>query len=367
MKISRYTDEQILLLKGFGILFIVLHNFFHNIPPVLGENEFYFNSQLINNYLSSLQQYPKEAVRYFFSVWGHYGVQIFIFISAYRLSLAYDAKHGTYKTLVKDRFKTLYVSFVICVFVYVLLGVLKSAIVDEQVLYWDSILWKLLLISNFVPGEAIKPVGPWWFIPFIFQFYLFFPIIHNAAKKHTNLVLLGLSSASLVFECFFIDKFDAINYTFIGHLPLICCGIWLSKKPDLTLKPWLILLAIAVFIGGHFNFYLWLVIDLAVVVIAISFFELCINKLSPGFIGIKLISFFGFISLHLFLVNGFLRSPFHNVAIDIDHWWGYIIMALVSLIFSTLFAYALMHLDKWVRVIFNSIINKTKARSPGST
>ncbi len=362
MKISRYTDGQILLLKGLGILFIVLHNFFHNIPPVLGENEFYFNSQLFGNYIYSLQQSPSEIIRYFFSIWGHYGVQIFIFISAYRLSLAYDAKHGTYKTLIKNRFKTLYVSFVICVFVYVLLGVLKSAIVDEQVLYWDSILWKLLLISNFIPGEAIKPVGPWWFIPFIFQFYLFFPIVHSGVKKFGNPLLIALSIAGLALEWSLVDKFDSINFTFLGHLPLICCGIWLSKKPSFTLKPWLILFAVAVFIGGHFSFYLWLVIDLAVIVIAIYFFELCINKLPQHFIGVKLLSLFGFISLHLFLVNGFLRSPFHNVAIGIDHWWGAVIMAIISLIFSTIFAFALMYLDKGVRTLFHLIINKAKDR-----
>ncbi len=361
MKISRYTDEQILLLKGVGILFIALHNFFHNIPPVLGENEFYFNSQLINNYFYSLQQYPAEVVRYLFSIWGHYGVQIFIFISAYKLSMFFDANDRAHKTLIKNRFKTLYISFVICVAVYVLLGLLKSTVVDEQVLHWDSILWKLLLISNFIPGEAIKPVGPWWFIPFIFQFYLFFPIIHSAANKFGKPLLVALSIAGLVLEWSLVGRFDSINFTFLGHLPLICCGIWLSTKPSFTLKPWLLILAVAIFIGGQFNYYLWLVIDLAVITIAICFFELCINRLKPNFIGIKLISFFGFISLHLFLVNGFLRSPFHNLAINIDTWWGTIVMALASLIFSTVFAFALMHFDKWVRIIFQFIINKTKA------
>ncbi len=67
-------------------------------------------------------------------------MQIFIFISAYKLSIFFDANDRAHKTLIKNRFKTLYVSFVICVVVYVLLGVLKSAIVDEQILYWDSIL-----------------------------------------------------------------------------------------------------------------------------------------------------------------------------------------------------------------------------------
>lgn len=355
MKISRYTKEHATLLKGVAILLIVLHNFFHNIPPVLGENEFHFNSQLIYKYLSSLQHSPREIIRLIFSIWGHYGVGIFIFLSAYGLSISYEQRNDSYNKFIKIRFKKLYVSFLICLAAYISLGLLKSVAVNEQVLYWDSMLWKLLLISNLIPGEALMPVGPWWFIPFIFQFYFVFPLIHKIFKKYGHFALLALSITGLLLEWFFINDFSYINYTFLGHLPLICFGIWFANKPSLTIKPWLILLSIAIFIAGNLNFYFWSITDLAIIIIFMAFYELTLKKLRPSIFIIKILSFYGGISLHLFLVNGFLRSPFHSLSMKFDQWWVTIIMAIASLIFSTIFALILGRLDSWIRDKYTSI------------
>lgn len=38
-------------------------------------------------------------------------------------------------------------------------------------------------ISNILPGFGLPPVGPWWFIPFIMQFYAIWPMLRRLTNK----------------------------------------------------------------------------------------------------------------------------------------------------------------------------------------
>ena len=342
---SKLTIEQVNLVKGFAILLIVVHNFMHNLPPMFGQNEFNFSPLLVENYAQWLSVSPEYILTGFFSVWGHYGVELFIFVSAYGLTLSYK-QGSSFSLFLKKQFFKVYIPFVICVAVYISLGLLKQHFVAEQVLYWDSILWKLLLISNFIPGEAISPVGPWWFIPFIFQFYLIFPLIIFAYRKLGTVIFFIVAFLGYIFEA--SNIWGYINYSPLGHLPLICLGMYLSTKKSVSIPYWLIALAIAAFTMGHFNFYFWLISDLAVTLILFICLKLLFNQQATS-LSVKLFAALGGISLHLFLVNGFLRSPFHQIALHFNSWWGDILSALLSLIFSLLFAYSLKWLEGYIR------------------
>ena len=193
MYVGQITRESANLYRGVGILLIVLHNFFHNVPPVTGENEFLFQLAATDRFVAAMLASPTEWVKAVFSYLGHYGVQLFIFLSAYGLTRRYAGVPLSYRQFLRSRFFKIYLSFVICVAVYVVLGLFKSAfLTDEKVLYWDSLLWKLLLVSNFIPGQSLMPVGPWWFMPFIFQFYLVYPLLLRASQHLGAVFLLML-------------------------------------------------------------------------------------------------------------------------------------------------------------------------------
>ncbi|HEY3707185.1 MAG TPA: hypothetical protein VGL22_19145, partial [Terracidiphilus sp.] len=72
------------VLKGLAILAIVFHNFFHLISPVR-QNEFVFHPGLFAVFLQTVRQ-PSLAIQAFFSFFGHFGVAVFIFLSAYGLT-----------------------------------------------------------------------------------------------------------------------------------------------------------------------------------------------------------------------------------------------------------------------------------------
>lgn len=354
MNIDNINKETANLYKGVGILLIVLHNFFHNLPPEIGQNEFVFQQAVTDRFIETLAGSPTEWVRAVFSYLGHYGVQLFIFLSAYGLTRRYAGAPLSYRQFLRTRFAKIYLSFVICVAVYIVLGLIKSAYLpDEKVLYWDSLLWKLLLISNVIPGQALMPVGPWWFMPFIFQFYLVYPLLLMATLRFGVIFLLVLAVASLALEWAYhpvlVRQGFNLNYLFVGHLPVLCAGIYFAMKPLARIPYLAAVVALPVFIWGCYNPKVWLVADLSMTIMQLVVLDWFFRKLQVTGLACRVIGFFGLISFHLFMVNGFLRTPFHLLALSMDEWWFTIISALMSLLFSTACALALMKLDNKVR------------------
>ncbi|QTA79112.1 Acyltransferase [Desulfonema limicola] len=352
VEIKTISKEYTQLYKGIGILLIVLHNFFHNIPPVIGENEFIFSLSFSLKYYDLLIQSPGEFIRIFFSFWGHYGVQLFVFLSAYGLGRHYAYQKLSFRPFILKRLNKIYLSFLICVCLYIVLGILKSIFTTEKVLYWDSILWKVLLISNFLPGQASKPVGAWWFIPFIFQFYLFFPIIFSLFKKFGSQSLLWIGFSSLFIEWrlnpYLINMDINLNYMVFGHLTVFCFGLFLSAN-TLKASNSLLISAFLIFAVGHFSSTIWLISDLSVTILLIVIFYIFFSHLTKTSFLYRLIQFYGIISFPLFMVNGFLRSPFHDMAVKYNNFFSTIIFGLLSLLFSTLFAVFLSKVDETLR------------------
>ena len=72
--------------KGLAILIIIFHNFFHLLNPGIGENEQGFDIQRAERFWHIVTNQTEYFVQALFSFWGHYGVQIFLFLSAYGLT-----------------------------------------------------------------------------------------------------------------------------------------------------------------------------------------------------------------------------------------------------------------------------------------
>ena len=357
IQIDSFSIAQTEILKGIGILIIVLHNFFHNLTPDIRENQFTFSADTFPKFYLTLLDNPFELLRAVFSYFGHYGVQIFIFFSAYGLTRKYLNKNIQLSSFLGRRLGKIYASFLICVTVYILLGIAKEMYIStEQVLYWDSLLWKVLLISNFIPNQAFMPVGPWWFMPFIFQVYLFYPLILWMYKRYGDRFLIIISLASILAELslnpYLLRNGLNINFMIFGHLPVLCLGIYLAAQDRVRMSYDILALSLVLFILGNFNQSIWVVGDLTFTVIALGLSMLVINKYpNRTFLAVPL-AFYGGISFHLFMVNGFLRSLFHNFAESHNVWWIDNFAAIGSLIFSTLFAIFLSSLDKQMRRVF---------------
>ena len=74
------SKDQTLMHKAIGILLIVFHNFSQWVEPITGEREFYFNHSAFITAIKLGSNGAWMFIHSFFNYFGHYGVQIFIFL-----------------------------------------------------------------------------------------------------------------------------------------------------------------------------------------------------------------------------------------------------------------------------------------------
>ena len=105
MKIKEISKQDSNIFKAIGILLIVFHNYFRWLEPNTGENEFYFLADHIKNLVKGIIHTPLESINLLFDYFGHYGVQIFIFISGVGLAISMLNKKTSYGTFILKRLK----------------------------------------------------------------------------------------------------------------------------------------------------------------------------------------------------------------------------------------------------------------------
>ncbi|MFH1936321.1 MAG: acyltransferase [Bacteroidota bacterium] len=315
--IRAFTREDTFFLKGVAILLIVLHNYYRWVTPITGENEFWFDALSINRCWIFLRANPLELFHVFFNFLGHYGVQAFIVISAYGLTLSYRKSHPAYSRFVLHRFDKLYPSLILAGIVFIIFTLITTGkLIGGHTLTDLGI--QFTLFANLVPGKAMAITGPWWFYSFIFQFYLVFPLLMWIHRKGgwiglASLVIIGYLLTMLLYKPMLSADLNPYQ-TFLGHLPEFCLGIFLASRDKVKLPWWAFLLTVLILAGGNIYRWLWPFANLATAVILVVAIQ--------GLIGMKarmknmyaLITAIGVISMYLFAVHGYLRSPFVNLA-----------------------------------------------------
>ena len=84
------TIKDTTLLKGIGILLIITHNYMHWLPECVPENEYTFSVERIDQLCAYLAQGGPHVLLNILSHFGHYGVDIFLFLSGYGLVKKYE-------------------------------------------------------------------------------------------------------------------------------------------------------------------------------------------------------------------------------------------------------------------------------------
>lgn len=314
-----YSHKDTLLIKGFAIFCIVFHNYFHWLYHATKENEFGFSSSNFPNMIAAITSSPQEILHAFFTYFGHFGVVLFIFISAYGLTKSHS-EFNSYPNFIISRFKKIYPPVIIAIILWLVIFGRKQGVLGPIIYLGDnieSVTYVLLGISNLIPGYAMKPVGPWWFIPFILQFYLLFPLLIKLAKQYKYSMLV-ISIAGLLVNMFLnpvLIQHYQINLLFtpIGHLPEICLGIYSAKfrfNINLPIK----LMTVTAFVLSNLYEHWWALHNFSALILLLWLYK-WIKKLCVQYNFLeKSLTLFGRYSLWLFLINGFTRGAFVGTA-----------------------------------------------------
>ena len=315
------TIEDTTFYKGVAILLILFHNFFHMLPPSIGENEQDFNIFRLEQYIQILSEQPELLLQIFFSFWGHYGVQIFLFLSAYGLTKKYINSKIIYIKFLKYRILKIYPAFLFSILFWAIyIDPTFGGFIDVMLKYWKQIVVKLLFIANFIPNQLYSLNGPWWFVSLIVQFYIVFPIIFLLYKKYDKISLIILSIGSL-FLTFYLQPLVNIPIpgTVLTHIPELCFGIFLAQQKNFSLNYITILTIIVIFLLSNYYHAMWLLSYLTILILLLILFQGLLTRLHQS-IKRKII-FIGSISMYMFYINGFMRNPWLDYAKYYNEWY----------------------------------------------
>jgi len=324
--------ERSIFYKGIAILMIIMHNFFHWLPPLIGENEQGLNIERVKIYFQVITNQPELFIQSTLAFLGHYGVQVFLFLSAYGLSKKYANSKISYGLFLKKRILKIYPVFIFSILAWVVYtGMFHDGPIALIVDNWKEIFFKLTFISNFIPGQLYTLNGPWWFVSLIIQFYIVFPFIIYLYKKYHNLALISISIGGLVLAILLRPMVDIqLGGTILLHLPELSLGIFLAKEKEFTLNYCSILFIILIFILSNLYTPLWYLSFSSAIVLLLMIFQSIVLKSNKIFK--KSIIFIGSISMYIFYINGFMRTPWITFAKNSDTWYMNIFLCFLFII-----------------------------------
>lgn len=307
---SYYSLKDTNFFKGIGILLIVIHNYLHWQPGFNIENEDGFHKKNVLVFLDNLFPFVwTDTFSAIFGFLGHYGVQLFIFFSAYGLSVQF-LKSNSRINYFRYLFKRLKKLYFLLGFAIVLFLIFNYLFTGNFYPFKKTLLYTFLLstsLSNFSNNYLYSMfVGPFWFFGLMVQLYIVFPFLFKFIKKFSIYSTFSVCFI-LIYALYYVDLKSSFSLfgNIIGHLPEVILGIYFAQK-GIT-KPSLLLLGLCSIGFALSQYFLWIfpLSFICITIILLYILEILKEKLNPFFT--KTIQYIGEISMILFVVNGFFR------------------------------------------------------------
>ena len=211
------TRAECAALRGLAIIGIFLHNYCHWLGPVVKENEYTFSQHNVD-WLTAVMASPDGLLpAHLVSFFGHYGVPVFLFLSAYGLELKYGRSlYAPAFRFVAYHWKKLFSMMIV--------GFVSFTIVDATTPgRWHytltQVLAQLAMVNNLLPDpdHQIWP-GPYWFFGLMLQLYIVYRLV--LCRRHWG-VTVALMVVCVGLQLMMSPEGDAINryrYNFMGGM-----------------------------------------------------------------------------------------------------------------------------------------------------
>ena len=334
------TRAECAALRGLAIIGIFLHNYCHWLGPVVKENEYTFSQHNVD-WLTAVMASPDGLLpAHLVSFFGHYGVPVFLFLSAYGLELKYGRSlYAPAFRFVAYHWKKLFSMMIV--------GFVSFTIVDAMTPgRWHytltQVLAQLAMVNNLLPDpdHNIWP-GPFWFFGLMLQLYVVYRLLlykrHWAWTAGAMVVCLGVQLA-------FAPESEALNwyrYNFMGGMLPYGLGLLYARYGNriiLTNLNTLSLLVSVVFCGFMVmwmsaSYLLWSVVPLVVCVLCVYVVKL-LSQAARRPVGAWLMErlvWMGEISAALFVIHPVLRKVFIPISRHGDIYTGLLLYAIAAI------------------------------------
>ena len=321
-------------LRGIAIIGIFLHNYCHWLGMAVKENEYTFTIANCRRLLEVMAQPDCNLPVHLLSFFGHYGVPVFLFLSAYGLVLKYERQGNVAASRRPEPSAPAFVRYhFLKLFKMMIVGFVAFTIVDSITPgHWHysvaSILAQLAMVNNLMPDpdHVIWP-GPYWFFGLMLQLYIVYRLL---------LYRRGWRPAvALVVVCWLLQAFcdpegetlNRLRYNCIGGvLPFVLGLLFARHGRELKRGAWLavtLVSALAVFFFS-FSYQLWFWVPLFV-----CSFSVGLVKLLPQ-AACGRMAWVGGISAALFVMHPTLRKVFIYISRQGDIYTGLLLYVIAS-------------------------------------
>ncbi len=361
MRISLYNDreatenggESLLAraecnaLRGIAILGIFLHNFCHWLNPVVKENEYQYFQHNVDWFAQCAARVNELFPAHVISFFGHYGVPVFLFLSAYGLEMKYGNGQGK----APDGRRVVVSSFVryhyLKLFKMMIVGFICFTVVDAMTAgSWHynvaQIVGQLLMINNFYdqPDRNIWP-GPFWFFGLMLQLYVVYRLL--LYRRHWGWTV-GLMAVCTVAQLFMDPEGENLNYwryNFMGGMLPFGLGLLFARYGNkvmlvnLTFGSFLMSWVVCSFfiVSASGSFYTWVIVP-ALVCYASVYFIKTVSTLPLPWLRARIcyvLGWLGNVSAALFVIHPAIRKVFITVSRHGDIYTGLLLYAIASL------------------------------------
>lgn len=319
-------------MRGLAIIGIFLHNYCHWLGFAVKENEYTFTMSKASDLMQALAHPDLNLPIHLVSFFGHYGVPVFLFLSAYGLVMKYE-KRGALspkQTNVVPFLKHHYVKL----FKMMIVGFVAFTMVDAitpgaHKYHVMDILGQMFMFNNMMPDpdHVIWP-GPYWFFGLMMQLYIVYRLLLWRKGDVYALLLIAVCWAMQAFCDPEGDTLNRVRYNFMGGVLPFCAGLLYARHgKQLThgVRMTLMVISVVSVFFFSFNFQTWLWAPLFVCTASIG-----IVKLLPKTVN-EWIAWVGTISAALFVLHPLTRKIFIPISRHGDVYTGLLLYIVASI------------------------------------
>lgn len=346
------TRNECNAMRGLAILGIALHNYAHWLRHVVQENEYTYTQHNVDWLLEAVGRPSDLLPVHLLSFFGHYGVPVFLFLSAYGLVMKYERSEKAPReegvmSFMWSHFRKLFMMMVVGYVAFVLVDYMTPR--PHHYEAWN-VVGQLCMVSNLYgdPDSVIWP-GPYWYFGLMLQMYLIYRLVLSRSRGSLCGVLpegwatpvaLGLGTVATLWQLTMDPEGDALNwyrYNSMGALlPFavgLACGRFEGFKGVKWFKhPALVAVVMAVLVmGGSLSMATWIWVPVAVIGLTVSLVKALPKRwLAP-------IEWVGVISAAIFVSHPIARKVIIPISHNGDIYAGLLLYSVAVVVLGVVF------------------------------
>lgn len=343
-------------LRGLAIIGIFLHNYCHWLGPIVKENEYQFFRKNTEWLLQVLHAPDQLLPIHLLSFFGHYGVPVFLFLSAYGLTMKYERKpiaatppalaDPSIWAFVRFHFLKLFRMMIVGFVAFTMLDAITPGRHHYHLL---DIVAQMGMFNNLLPTpDRIIWPGPYWFFGLMLQLYVVYRTLLFRKSTATTITLMIVC---LAIQLLCAPESEALNrwrYNFVGGMLPFGAGIiyarhgqwlasWRDRAGHACFDALNLLLSAALVFALSLHYVTWYFVPLFVCSASIA-----LARIAGGTPWLSFASRFlvwtGTLSAALFVSHPITRKIFIPLSRGNDVYAGLLLYIIASLCVAWLFA-----------------------------